>query len=59
MVEFINKYSGHKMLVHESRVKEYEAMGHTVASALVAEKDAEVIVPEVKKKSVRKKAVKE
>lgn len=51
MVEFINKHSG-KMLVHESRVKEYEAMGHTVASNFTNEEAKEAKKPV--RKSVKK-----
>lgn len=38
MVEFINKLTGNKMLVHESRVDEYLAAGHTLAAKPVLEK---------------------
>lgn len=31
MVEFINKHTGQKMFVHETRVREYLAMGHTIS----------------------------
>lgn len=32
MIKFINKYSGGDMYVHESRVEEYLAAGHRLAS---------------------------
>ena len=31
MIEFINKVTGTRMWVHESRVDEYKAQGHKIA----------------------------
>lgn len=51
-VKFINKNTGGIMLVHETRVAEYEALGHTRVSAADPEKAAPA--PEVKKTTRRK-----
>lgn len=40
MVRFINKLTGGDMWVHESRVEEYKAAGHTPAAAPVEKKPA-------------------
>lgn len=37
MVEFINKLTGGLMYVHETRVEEYEALGHVRATPASAE----------------------
>lgn len=37
MVKFINKLTGGEMWVHETRVEEYKAAGHTPAAAPVTE----------------------
>lgn len=59
MVEFINKYTGSTMLVHESRVAEYEAKGHVRAGVVIADVEAveikaEAEAPAVEKPKVRK-----
>ena len=38
MVEFINKTTGTRMLVHESRVEEYKAAGHKPVADAPSEK---------------------
>jgi len=40
MVRFVNKLTGGEMWVHESRVEEYKAAGHTPAAAPVEKKPA-------------------
>jgi len=56
-VEFINKHTGGVMWVDESRIAEYEALGHSKASVVIAEVEAKEITPDmaVKKESKRKK----
>lgn len=49
MVEFINKYTGGKMLVHESRAAEYEAAGHARAGVVIADVEAVEITAEPEK----------
>lgn len=52
MVEFINERTGGRFFVHESRVEEYKAMGHTIASSVVeAEAIKEKPVAAVKKRA--------
>lgn len=34
MTEFINKFTGSRMMVSDSRVEEYKAAGHILASAI-------------------------
>lgn len=57
-IEFINKHTGGKMLVDESRATEYEALGHSRASIVIAEVIPTEIKPDmtVKKESKRRKS---
>ena len=58
MVEFINKYTGGKMLVHESRAAEYEAKGYVRSSEIIAEVtpvEVEPLAIEEKPKSTAKR----
>ncbi|MBQ1202409.1 MAG: hypothetical protein IIX61_01110 [Loktanella sp.] len=38
MIKFINAQTGGEMWVHESRITEYEAMGHKIAPRPIPEK---------------------
>lgn len=60
-VEFINKHTGNAMFVDESRVAEYEALGHSKASIVIADVVATEIKPDmaVKKETKRSKRNKE
>lgn len=55
-VEFVNKHTGGVMWVDEKRIAEYEALGHTRASVVIADVEAKEIVPDmtVKKETKRK-----
>lgn len=57
-VEFINKHTGGRMFVDETRAAEYDALGHARASAVIAEVQPVEIVGN-KKKRTAKKAAKE
>lgn len=63
MVEFLNKNTGTKMFVDESRVQEYEMMGHRRVSSFIEVEYTEEVIeeekPVKKKKSTRKKKVEE
>lgn len=55
MIEFVNKYNGQPMYVHETRVQEYLRLGHKLAPSNAIDVEFSEHVEEPKKKKATRK----